>query len=224
MNSNNLYNGNSGSPFVLGLTGGIGTGKSTAAEYIVSKGFEHIDADAIGHELTVTGSPVLRRLEETFAERSSKRSFLGKPTVINADGSLDRKALAAIVFSDPEEKKKLDGIMFPEISRVISERIEDAGRWRKEGEPGKKILLDAPLLFESGLDRLCTKVILLTCDMDTRIDRVTERDDASREEVNARIRSQMSDEEKRSGADFIVDNSGSIHSLRAQIDDILSEI
>lgn len=217
-------NAGAGAPFVLGLTGGIGTGKTTAAEYLVSKGFEHIDADAIGRELTATGSPVLRILEETFAERSSKRSFLGKPTVINADGSLDRKALASIVFSDPEEKRKLDGIMFPAIARIISERIEDAGRWIEDGGSGKRLLLDAPLLFEAGLDRLCNKVLLITCDLDTRVDRVTERDDSTREDVHARIRSQMSDEDKMTRADYVVDNSGSIHSLRVQLDDILAEL
>lgn len=209
--------------FVLGLTGGIGTGKSTAAEYLVSLGFVHIDADAIGRELTAYGSPLLSLLEETFGMKSARLSVSGRPTILDEEGRLDRKALANIVFSDPGEKEKLDSIMFEKIGRIMVERIEDACRFAEEDEK-TMILIDAPLLFESGLDRLCDKVLLIVCDIETRVDRVAERDDSSREEVHARIRSQMSDEEKMAKADYVVDNSGSIHAMRAQIDDILSEV
>jgi len=195
---------------VLGLTGGIGTGKSTAAEYLVSKGFKHIDADAVARELTADGSPVLQILANNFGDH-----------ILDSEGCLDRKALADIVFNDPVQKQKLDDIMFSRIGHIISERIEDVSSIAEREDKPVYVLLDAPLLFEAGLDRLCDKVLLLTCDIDTRLDRVTERDDSSREEVRARIRSQMSDEEKKKKADFIVDNSGSIHALRLQLDDIL---
>ena len=190
--------------YVLGLTGGIGTGKTTAAEYLTSRGFIHVDADQIGRDITVKGSPVLQLLRDAFGEE-----------IFMEDGSLHRKKLASIVFSDPDQKKKMDDIMFAEIGRIIRERISLA-----KGP----VLLDAPLLYESGLDCLCDEVILITCDIETRLERVASRDGAGREEVLARIRNQMSDEEKSGKADHIVDNSGGLEELYNKLDKILSLI
>ena len=191
---------------VIGLTGGIGTGKSTAAEYLVSKGMTHIDADAISRKLTekIPGeeNPVLIEIGEAFAPA----------LVLQEDGSLDRKAMADIVFHDPAKKKLLEGILFREIMAEIHRRIDLA-----EG----MILLDVPLLFETGLDSLCDRVILITADHDIRIRRVTERDSCSPEDVEARIRNQMPDEEKAARADAVVDNSGSREDLYGQLDEII---
>lgn len=200
---------NSNKKIVLGLTGGIGTGKSTAARYLVSRGFTHIDADQIGRDLTKDGSPMLAVLEENFG-RSEEHPE--RPSVLREDGSLDRAGLARIVFADPEKKARLDGIMFTEIIRIIRERIE--------GAKGP-VLLDAPLLFESEADALCDKVILVTADEEARIRRVMSRDGASREDVLARMGSQMSDADKASRADLIVDNSGSREDLFRQLDEAL---
>lgn len=199
MSSNDVY--------VLGLTGGIGTGKSTAAQYITSKGYIHIDADAIGRTLTEEGSPLLEVLDKKFATKD-------RP-ILDERGRLDRKALASIVFSDPEKKRILDGIMFEKIAAVIRERIDDA-----DGP----VLLDAPLLFESGIDSLCDEVILITCDIRTRLERVAARDASEKEEILARIRNQMSDEEKIPLADYVVDNSGTIEELHKSLEEIINII
>ena len=204
MNTNNTEYGEG--KLVIGLTGGIGTGKSTAAEYLVSKGMTHIDADAISRKITEKTpgeeNPVLMEIGEAFAPEP----------VLREDGSLDRKAMADIVFHDPARKKLLEGILFREIMAEINRRIDEA-----EG----MILLDVPLLFETGMDSLCDRVILITADRDTRIRRVTERDGCSPEAVAARIRNKMSDEEKAAKADAVVDNSGSREDLYGQLDEII---
>lgn len=204
MNTNNTEYGEG--KLVIGLTGGIGTGKSTAAAYLVSKGMTHIDADAISRKLTEKipdeENPVLIEIGEAFAPAQ----------VLREDGSLDRKAMADIVFHDPARKKLLEEILFREIMAEINRRIDEA-----EG----MILLDVPLLFETGLDSLCDRVILITADRDTRIRRVTQRDGCSPEDVEARIRNQMSDEEKAAKADAVADNSGSRDGLYGQLDEII---
>ena len=162
----------SSSSFVLGLTGGIGTGKSTAAKYLADRGFDHVDADAISRDLTAGECPMLDLLEEIFGGGE-------EGSILLPGGRLDRKKLAGIVFSDPAKKARLDEIMFREIGRIIVERIAAA-----EGP----VLLDAPLLFEAGLDELCDHVILIVCDLEVRLERVCARDGARREEVLDRIR------------------------------------
>lgn len=203
-------------PFVLGLTGGIGTGKSTAARYLVSKGLIHIDADAISRKLTekVPGeaNPVLEEIGIAFDGADPDGSG-----VLREDGSLDRKKMAEIVFADPDKKQMLEDILFRHIIAEIRRRIDAAGE-------GDLILLDVPLLFESGLDCLCDKVITVTADETVRVQRVMERDGCSEEDVLARIRNQMPEEEKAARADFVLNNSGSREELHGQIERILAEI
>lgn len=202
---------------IIGLTGGIGSGKSTAAAHLKNIGLKHIDADEIARGLTADGSPLLPVLDRTFGPEgelgiSSKR-------ILDDDGRLDRKALASVVFTDESRRKRLDAIMFGEvISRIVSE----LDLLREEGADA--VLIDAPLLFESGLDRLCDVVVLITADMKTRIRRVCLRDAATEQEVMDRINSQMSDDEKASLSDVIVDNSGTQEQLYAELDDMLKEI
>lgn len=202
---------------IIGLTGGIGSGKSTAAAHLKNKGLKHIDADEIARGLTADGSPLLPVLDRTFGPEgelgiSSKR-------ILDDDGRLDRKALASVVFTDESRRKRLDSIMFGEvISRIVSE----LDLFREEGADA--VLIDAPLLFESGLDRLCDVVVLITADMETRIRRVCLRDAVTEQEVMDRINSQMSDDEKASLSDVIVDNSGTQEQLYAGLDDMLKEI
>lgn len=202
---------------IIGLTGGIGTGKSTAAEYLASKGLQHVDADAISRQLTrkVPGipNPVLEEIG---------RAFEGSPgaehgaSVLREDGSLDRAAMAAIVFSDPDRKKLLEDILFRHIIAEMDRQIEEARG------AGRHVLLDVPLLFESGLDSLCDRIIVLTADEGTRVKRVMQRDGCSEEDVLARIRAQMPESEKCARADFIADNSGSIKKMQERLDDVLS--
>ena len=207
----------------VGLTGGIGTGKSTAATYLMTKGFGLIDADEIGRELTAKGSSVLDILDAIFGPDGE----LGTgEEILDEDGNLKRDVMASIVFAEQERIDCLNEIMFEAIINEIKERIEEyqnpAGHIHLLGTTA--ILIDAPLLFESGLDKLCDHTILITADLETRIERVCERNHVSREDVEARIRRQLSDDEKRQLADFIVDNSGIREELYAQLDQLLPQL
>lgn len=194
---------------VIGITGGIGTGKSTAAEYLIDKGFALIDADQIGRNLTAEGEPILAEIEEKFG-------------CVSHDGQkgnglvLDRKAMADLVFRDNEVKEQFDQLMHQEIISIIDRNISEFKKTDARG-----ILLDAPLLFEANINDRCDVVILITADMDERIDRVSQRDDADEEDIRDRINNQMSDEEKAKYADFVIDNSGEPEDMFAQLDDII---
>lgn len=196
---------------VVGLTGGIGTGKSTAAEYLKSKGFVHIDADRIGRDITTDGSPMLPVLDELFGPEGPYG--VAGTAVLKDDGSLDRKALASIVFTDMDKKRKLDEVMFKAIIEEIDRQIAFFNNRESEG-----ILIDAPLLFEAGLDKKCDIVLLLVADMDVRINRVCARDGVTAREVRNRINSQMSDEEKKKRSDIIIDNSKTREELEVKLD------
>lgn len=201
---------------VVGLTGGIGTGKSTAAEYLKSKGFAHIDADQIGRDITADGSPMLPVLNSIFGPEGE--FGVEGIDILRENGSLDRKALASIVFTDMDKKLKLDEVMFKAII-AETERLVEV--YSHEDPVG--ILIDAPLLFEAGLDKKCDLILLIVADMDVRIHRVCARDGATEQEVRNRINSQMSDEEKIARSDVIVDNSGSLEQLQEQLEDFFSK-
>lgn len=204
---------------VLGITGGIGSGKTTAAGYLESLGFACVDADQIGRELTADGSPLLEILDREFGPDGK----YGSGTAILKEGSsdgikvLDRKALASVVFSDVEAKAHFDGIIHSIMLRIIRERI----RQLKSREDIKGILLDAPLMYEAGCDTMCDHVILVTAPVELRIERVMKRDGSTREDVVRRINSQMSDDEKARLADFVVDNSGDTNELCSKLDEIV---
>ena len=201
---------------VVGLTGGIGTGKSTAAEYLKKKGFAHIDADQIGRDITADGSPMLPVLDGIFGP-TGEYGVEGFD-ILREDGSLDRKALASIVFTDMNKKLKLDEVMFKAIIAETKRLVEVYSQDDPVG-----ILIDAPLLFEAGLDKECDLVLLIVADMDVRIHRVCARDGATEQEVKNRINSQMSDEEKISRSHVVVDNSGNLKELEKQLEEFFSK-
>lgn len=194
---------------VIGITGGIGSGKSTAAQYLISKGFQSIDADQIGRDLTAEGQPLLEKIGEMFG-CVSRTGTVGNGLI------LDRKAMAELVFSDRALKERYDALVHREIISMIDHKIRELSRTYARG-----ILLDAPLLFEARIDDRCDAVILITADMDVRIARVCARDGAAEDDVRDRIGNQMSDEEKKERSDFIVDNSGEPEDMYRQLDDIL---
>ncbi len=187
---------------VLGLTGGIGTGKSTVSRYLESKGFEIIDADQISREIVQPGSPLLTRISDTFGRQFVK------------NGILQRKELGAFVFESPERKSMLDDIMMGTIIAIIEERVRSAGG---------NCIIDAPLLFEVGLDRLCDAVFVVDADTEVRIARVMKRDGISRQEVMDRISNQMGREEKLARADAVLDNSTDKEALYRQIDEAMEK-
>lgn len=132
---------------------------------------------------------------------------------------MDRKALAGIVFADVEKRKRLDSLMHGRIIQVIQEQIEE---YQAAGTH-KGIIVDAPLLFETGLDQRCETTWLITAEREIRIARVCARDGMTAEEVAARIRNQMDDAEKKKRADRLIDNSGTVQELEQQILDFIEQ-
>lgn len=193
---------------IIGLTGGIGTGKSTVSDYLRNQNFAIVDADLISRQVVEPGMPALKELEEAFGN-----------SIIKDDGNLDRKGLAAIVFNDVEQRKLMDSIMHKEILAEIRRQINEYS----EAPEYEGVIIDAPLLFEVGLDKWCHKVWLVVADMDKRIQRVCARDNAVPAEVEARIRNQMSDEDKKKRSHKILDNSGTLEDLHKQLSDLLAE-
>jgi len=208
---------------IIGLTGGIGSGKSTVTDYLTAKGFHVLDADKIARELVLPGSEMLIQLAAEFGE-----------DIICDDGSLNRKKLGSIVFSDPEQKKKLDGLMHTRILELIHERIiqfreeaEKAAEAAADHEHGSRfrvVFIDAPLLFETGLYKSVSEVWVIDVDDETRICRIMERDGMKREEVQKRIDTQMARDEKIRRADVILDNTGDQACLFRQIDSLLQKL
>ena len=195
---------------VIGLTGGIGSGKSTASEYLISEGFACIDADQIGRDLTADGQPLLEKIGEMFGCVSGSGS-IGNGLV------LDRKAMADQVFGDSIVREQYNRLIHTEIIARIDERIAELRQTDVRG-----ILLDAPLLFEAGINDRCDAVILVTADIDKRIERVCLRDGSDEEKIRGRISSQMSDEEKARRSDNVVDNSGEPEDMYRQLDQIIA--
>ena len=188
----------------IGITGGIGSGKSTVTNIVRSKGYQVLDADLISREIMEPGSPAMIRIREAFGD-----------DVFLEDGNLNRSAMAEIVFHDDEARKKLDGITHVEICAIIMRRLAEA-----ETDP---VFLDAPLMFETDLDKDMDQTWLVTCRDEIRIKRVMARDNTSEEHVRARIAGQMPEAEKEKRADIIIDNSGTEEELRERVEELLKQ-
>ena len=193
---------------IIGLTGGIGTGKSTVSAYLAQKGCRIIDADKISHQMTEPGSPCLLEIREAFGAEV----FLG-------DGSLDRKRLGRLVFADAEKKAQLEEII---TRRVIEKTLQLVQMYRQQQE--KLVIIDAPLLFECGMQRYTDETWLVVCRSEKRIARIVARDGLTPEEIEARIANQMPEAQKEKRADHVIDNSGELSGLYAQIDALLAAL
>ena len=193
---------------IIGITGGIGSGKTTVSKYIKNLGYEVIDADLIAHGLA-DDKGVLSEIEDMFG-----------PEVITPEGTLDRKRMAAVVFSNAEKKELLENII---TSRVVMECEKRIAALRAYGnDTGKDIaFLDAPLLFETGSDRLVDEIWVITCDMKDRVDRAELRDGSTAEEIEARIAAQMPEDEMAERADELIVNDGTLEDLYAKVDQLL---
>ena len=189
--------------FIIGLTGGIGTGKSTVSGYLEDKGCLILDADKISRQMTEKGQPALNEIGAAFGFE-----------LINDDGCLDRQALGNIVFND---KKKLD-ILQSIITQKVVEHINNRLDELKKDNTEDIIVIDAPLLFECGMEDLADENWLVSASLDVRLDRVQKRDGLSKEEIISRINNQMSQEDKEKLSQVILDNSGTLEELYRQID------
>lgn len=193
---------------IIGITGGIGSGKTTVSEYLKDKGYRIVDADAISHELSVPGSTLVKELGEEFGE-----------DLVNEKGVLNRRELAKRAFSTPEGKAKLDEITHREILKKIREDIETA---KEEGL--EIIFLDVVLLFEVGLDKECNETWVVDASEDIRLARVIGRDGFIPEEIRKRMRSQMDSQEKKERATYVLNNDGTLETLYDQIEIRLLEL
>ncbi len=194
---------------IIGLTGGIGSGKSTVSAYLRKKKIPVVDADSISRQLTAPGSSLLPAVRILLGEK-----------VFREDGNLNRQAVADIIFSDKELLKSYEELITKETVHRCLEEL----RHLKEQKIWTAAVLDAPLLFECGMQQYMDENWLVQADPETRIARVTARDGISREAICDRMQRQMSDEKKASLADVIIENSGSLEELYQQIDRQLERI
>ncbi|MGF7233626.1 MAG: dephospho-CoA kinase [Frankia sp.] len=182
----------------MGLTGGIGAGKSAVARLLAEHGATVIDADAIAREVVAPGTPGLASVAEAFGDQ-----------IIRADGSLDREGLGAVVFADPAARKRLEAITHPLIGAETARRM--AGL-----PPGTVVVYDVPLLVEAGLRGSYDVVVVVEAPRALRLERLALRG-LPPEQATARMATQASDADRRAVADVLLDNSGSLDELRAQV-------
>lgn len=195
---------------VIGITGGIGTGKSVVSNYLKEKGYLVIDADDIGRTVTGKDGKAIKALSEIFGN-----------DIILSNGELDRKKVSDIAFSSVKNKKALESIITDEIIRIIKYKIDN---FRKTFEFQSKLaFLDAPTLFETGCDILVDDIWVISAPLDVRIERVKNRNDFTVEEIQRRISSQLPEEYKKTRATEIIDNSGDIKNLETQVDLLLKK-
>ncbi len=194
-------------PPVIGLVGGVGSGKSTAAAEFAALGCAVVDADKIGHELL--GDDEVRSL---IAERWGG-------CVIRDDGSVDRAALGEIVFGDADEREHLNAIMWPRMDAIIADRL--AALRRRPGVPA--VVLDAAVMFEAGWDRFCTHIIFIEASPEVRAARAAGRGLSGRQ-WQVRENSQISLDSKRGRCYRVIDNSFSVSHLREQVRHVFRRI
>lgn len=191
-----------GSFIKVGLTGGIGSGKSTAARRFAALGARVYHADELSRRALDPGAACYDRVVSAFGKE-----------ILNPDGTIDRKTLAKLVFADENKLAMLNGIIHP---YVIGELFSMAGR--DLGASGGVAVFEVPLLFESGMDERMDANVVVSSEQETRVRRVMERDGLTREHVLSRMRAQMPEEEKRLRADYILENDGSKEDLLRQVD------
>lgn len=193
---------------IIGLTGTIGSGKSTVSARLAKLGALVLDADTISREAVKKGADGLNKIAEVFGKE-----------VIDANGELDRKALAGIVFSDESKRLILNGIIHPQVLKVLKERTHG----EKALNPDRMIVWDVPLLIEVGWVEYVDSVWLVTAPEQTRINRITARDGCTIKQAQSRICAQMSEEEKARFSNEIIDNGGSLEQLYQRVDALYSE-
>ncbi|WP_130734529.1 dephospho-CoA kinase [Flavobacterium sp. J27] len=187
---------------IIGLTGGIGSGKSTVAKYIASKGVPVYIADDEA-KIIMSNDKVIHEIQSLFEEN-----------VILENGQLDRKKIGTIVFQNPDLLKKLNGIVHPKVK-------EHFDNWLAKYKDASFVVKEVAILFETGGEKACDKVILVTAPEDVKIQRIIKRDAISKEEIIKRMKNQLSDEEKLKKSDFVVTNV-KLNDTFKKVDEILN--
>jgi dephospho-CoA kinase len=193
---------------IIGLTGGIATGKSTVADIFSDLGVVVLDADILAREIVAPGQPAFIDIVDTFGHK-----------VVDGDGTLNRTRLGEIIFRDGEARKTLEAITHPRIARAMFDGAKeafDAGHdW---------IIYDAALLVETGTHHMLDALIVVHCSPKTQLQRLLERDDITEDEARRRIDAQMPLDEKRQAAHFVIDNDGSLSDTHRQVQELKERI
>lgn len=186
---------------IIGLTGGIGSGKSTVANYIASKGIPVYIADKEAKKI-MERDDVKQKIQNLFTE-----------SILNSDNSLNRKKIAEFVFNNPDKLKELNAIVHPEVQLHFK-------NWLKEHKNYPFIIKEVAILFETGGNKQCDKVILITAPEELRIERAMKRDNLTKKDILVRIKNQISDSKKKELSDFVVENIN-LNNTFLKIDEIL---
>src|SRR5690625_1697226 len=192
---------------IIGLTGSIGTGKSLIANKIQEFGIPVVDADMIAREVVEPKKDAYNNIVSTFGEQ-----------ILQVDKTLDRKKLGSIVFNDEEKRKQLNAIIHPAIRK---EMLRQRDEWVEKGT--ECVVLDIPLLYESGLTHFVDKVIVVFVDPNVQLERMMTRDQTSEQEAKSRINSQIPVAEKAKKADAVIDNNGTKEESYRQLEEILTD-
>lgn len=195
--------------YLVGLTGGIGSGKSTIARRLAERGAVHIDADQLAREAVEPGTAALAAIRESFGNG-----------VITDNGELDRAALGAIVFADRTSLQTLNGIVHPAVRALTEKRITEA----TEQDADAVIVYDVPLLAEANLPRSYDLIVVAHADAGTRRDRLTTLRGMTPEEAERRIAAQASDDERLALADVVIDTNGSLQETLSQADGLWTDL
>ena len=192
---------------IVGLTGGISSGKSTVSSYLKQLKIPVIDADEVARKVVEPNSQGAIEIKKAFGS-----------DVFEEDGSLNRQKLGALIFSSAENRQKLDDLLQPLIKIMILDEIEE---YRQKGE--NMIVLDLPLLFEKQYEELCEEIIVVYVPRELQLERLMRRNQYTKQEALSRIDSQLSIEEKRKRATVLLDNQGTIQQLYHQVEQWLVE-
>ncbi|MFL5736444.1 MAG: dephospho-CoA kinase [Actinomycetota bacterium] len=186
---------------LVGLTGGIGAGKSTVAAMLQRRGATVIDADDLARRAVRKGTPAFERVVEAFGDE-----------VVGADEELDRAALASIVFADPERRRELERITHPEVARLLRDALEPLR------DTGDVVVYASPLMVESGMSDACDVLVVVAAPAEEQLRRVGAQRGLAESDVRARMAAQPSDDERAAEADVILDNCGTLEELEPQVD------
>lgn len=186
----------------VGLTGGIGSGKSTAAGILADLGAYVIDADRVGHSVYEPGTPGWQQVVAAFGD-----------DILGSDGTIDRKRLGGMVFSDAAQLARLNGIVHPLIRTAVGDRISELRR----GDQRQPVVVEAAVLLEAGWDSLVDEVWVIVTNRSAVVERVKVQRGLDAAAIEARIAAQLGDAERRRRADVVIDNSGDLDQLRADL-------
>ncbi len=193
----------------VGLTGSIAVGKSFVLSVLAKLGCHVLDADATAREVVAPGTPGLKAVVDAFGD-----------DILNADGTLDRAKLAAVVFADEAKRMQLNSILHPFIIQAQDEQMRE---WEKE-DPHGIAVVDAALMIESGGYRRFDKLVVVHCRPEVQLERLMTRDAISREEAEQRMGAQMQQEDKKKYADFLIDTSEGFEDTRRQTESLFQKL